>query len=463
LIYIELPNSIVKNFVGETAMTEYTNQLMLFKELSDKKVQADFNGGQITSDAGVLLLRETESKLGLCKRMALALRDRRHASYVQHVLSQLLTQRVFQIICGYEDANDCNELRLDPLFKLGCEILPGSTDLLASQPTMSRFENAPSYTDLYRMGCGLVDAFCDSYTKPPEAIVLDIDDTDDPTYGDQQLSLFNAHYDTWCYQPLHVFEGSSGKLISSILRPGKRPTGQQIASILEHIVKRIKKHWPQVQILLRGDSHFCCPDTLALCEEYNIKFVLGLSGNSVLLRMADSLMAKARELFEASGEPVKIYSEFFYQAGTWDNPYRVIVKAEYNEKGANTRFIATNLLSAHRPFVYENIYCARGAMELMIKELKNHLFSDRTSCSSFHANQFRLFLHSMAYIILHALREKYLAGTELAQAEFSTIRLKLIKVGARVIQMTTKIKIHLASGCPSKHLFYHIYLQACSP
>ena len=263
------------------------------------------------------------------------------------------------------------------IFKLGCEKLPDCDELLASQPTMSRFENAPSYTDLYRMGWGFVDAFCDSYPKPPEAIILDIDDTDDPTYGDQQLSLFNAHYDTYCYQPIHVFEGTSGKLISSILRPGKRPAGQQIASILEHIVKRIKRHWPQIQILLRGDSHYCGPEVLATCEEYKIKFVLGLSTNSVLLRMADSLMAKARELFEASAKPVKIYGEFFYQAGSWEKACRVIVKAEYNEKGANPRFIATNLLSAHRKFVYEKVYCGRGAMELMIKELKNHLFSDR--------------------------------------------------------------------------------------
>lgn len=444
-------------------MIEYTNQLMLFKELFHKKVQIDFQGGQITSDVGILFLREIESRIRLIARVASRLTDKRHPGYVKHKITQLFTQRVFQIACGYQDANDSNDLRKDGAFKICCDEFPDSENFLASQPTISRFENAPSRTDLYRIAHSLVDAFLDSYAKPPEAILIDIDDTDDPTYGSQQLSFFNAYYDCYCYQPMHIFEGTSGKLITSILRPGKRPKGEEISMILTRICKRIKAAWPQTQILFRGDSHYSAPQVHEFCDEHNIKFVLGLNGNKTLLKKAQSLAEKAKELFERSKTPVKIYGEFRYKAKSWKESRRVIVKAEYNEKGSNIRFIVTNLESAHRTFVYERAYCARGAMELMIKEIKNHLYSDRTSCNRFEANQFRLFLHSMAYILLHAFREKCLKHTDLEKAQFDTIRLKLLKVGARIIDLKTRIKIHLATGYPEKSLFYKVYLSCSSP
>jgi len=444
-------------------MQEYTKQLMLFKELSHKKVQVDFQGGQITSDAGILFLRETEEKIGLIKKISSSLPEWRHPGYVRHDITQLLTQRLFQIACGYEDTNDSNELRKDVAFKIGCEKLPVSEKLLASQPTMCRFENAPSRTVLYRIGQALVDFFIGSYQKPPEAILIDIDDTDDPTYGSQQLSLFNKYYDTYCYQPIHIFEGKTGKMITSILRPGKRPSGKEIEMILSRVFKRIKTAWSQTNILFRGDGHYSAPEVYNVCEKHNVKFVLGLKANKILLKKAQSLMDKAKELYALYQKPIKLYGEFQYKAGSWSKPYRVIVKAEYNEKGANTRFIVTSLERAHRTFVYEYAYCGRGAMELMIKELKNHLYSDRTSCTSFEANQFRLFLHSMAYVLLHAFREKYLFGTELAKAQFDTIRLKLLKIGARIVELSTKVKIHLATGYPYKTLFYQIYLSCASP
>lgn len=444
-------------------MIEYKNQLMLFKELSGKKVQVDFQGGHLSSDAGVLFLREMENKTRLIQRITSLIPDRRHQGYVKHDIAQLLTQRVFQIACGYEDGNDSNELRDDHLFKIGCNKSPGSEAALASQPTMCRFENAPSRTNLYRMARGLLDHFIDSYKKPPEAILLDIDETEDPTYGSQQLSIFNGYYDSYCYQPIHVYEGSSGKLIASVLRPGKRPTGEEIAMIVSRIAEKIKTSWPQTGVLFRGDAHYSSPPVFNLCEQYNIKFVLGLTGNAVLKKRANALIEKAKELYALRKEPIKIYGEFEYQAQSWSKPYRVIVKVEHNEKGLNIRFIVTNIALNHRRFVYEKIYCGRGAMELMIKELKNHLFSDRTSCSSFQANQFRLLLHSMAYALLHAFREKYLAGTEFAKAQFDTIRLKLLKIGARIIPLATRIKIHLPTACPIKATFYQIYLSLCSP
>jgi hypothetical protein len=444
-------------------MVEYTNQMMLFKELSGKKVQVDFNGGQISSDAGVLLLRETEDKIGLVKRIAALIPEQRHTSYVKHDLIQLLTQRVFQVVCGYEDGNDSNFLRHDPLFKIGCNKNPISEDTLASQPTMCRFENAPSRTTLYRIAKGIFDHFIDSYSKPPEGIILDIDETDSTTYGSQQMSLFNGYYDSYCYQPIHVYEGHSGKLITSILRPGKRPSGAEITMILARLAKNIREKWPLTGILFRGDSTYSAPAIFNCCEQYNLKFAVGLKSNKVLSDRIQSYLQKAEELYKLRKETIRIYTEFEYKAKSWPRSYRVIAKIEINDKGPSIRFIATCLTHKDRRFIYETIYCGRGALELKIKELKNHLGSDRTSCSSFLANQFRLLIHSIAYILLHAFREKYLAGTAFAKAQFDTIRLKILKIGARVLPLTTKIKVHLATGCPEKVTFYQSYLSLCSP
>ena len=439
-------------------MTKNTNQTMLFKEISGKKVEVDFNGGDVSSDAGLLFLRETESQIGVINKVANAIHDERHPSYVKHQIVQLLTQRVFQIASGYEDANDSNDLKNDPILKISCE----KDDPLASQPTMCRFENAPSRMALYRIGEVLIDIFINSYAKPPKAIILDIDDTDDPTHGSQQLSLFNAYHDFYCYMPIHIYEGKSGKLITTILRPGKRPAGNEIASILKRIVKKLREVWPDVGILLRGDSHYSSPTVYDFCDEHNIKYVFGFKSYKPLLQRSENLMAKARELYEDSDMPVKIYGEIYYQAGSWSTPKRIICKAEHNHKGQNTRFIITNIAHAKYRFIYEIVYCGRGAMELMIKEHKNHLLSDRTSCSSFQANQFRLFLHSIAYILMHTFREKHLKNTEFAKAQFNTIRLKLLKIGARVRRLSTKIKIHLPSSYPLKNEFGKIWNSCCS-
>jgi hypothetical protein len=440
-------------------MEKNTKQTMLFKEISGKKVEVDFNGGDVSSDAGLLFLRETESQIGVINKVANAIHDKRHPSYVKHEIVQLLTQRVFQIASGYEDANDSNDLKNDPILKISCE----KDDPLASQPTMCRFENAPSRTTLYHIGEVLVDVFINSYDSPPQSIILDIDDTDDPTHGSQQLSLFNAYHDCYCYMPLHIYEGTSGKLIATILRPGKRPSGNEIVSILKRIVKRLYKVWPNVGILLRGDSYYSSPAVYDFCTDNNIKYVLGFKSYKPLSKKAEDLMDKAKELYGISKSPIKLYGEFSYQAGSWSAPKRIICKAEYNHKGPNTRFIITNLAHAKYRFIYETVYCGRGAMELMIKEHKNHLFSDRTSCSSFQANQFRLFMHSLAYVLMHTFREKHLKNTEFAKAQFNTIRLKLLKIGARVRRLSTKIKIHLPSSYPLKRDFGKIWMSCCSP
>jgi len=446
-----------KTNVGETAMTQDTKQMMIFKGIFNKKVVADFNGGELSSDAGLLLIRESESQTGIISCIADVLDDKRHPGYVKHELEQLLRQRVYQIASGYEDANDSNELRHDPIFKIVCNKLNSP---LASQPTISRFENSISRKDLYRIAQAFVDIFISSYKKSPKGIILDLDDTADPTHGNQQLTLFNAFYDSYCFMPMHIYEGKSGKLVTTILRAGKRPSGKEIVMILKRIVKRIRERWPGVGIIIRGDSHYGCPEVYDFCNEHNLKFVLGLTGHAPMFKKAQKTIDKAKELYFKNKKPIKIFTEFYYKTNSWSSTQRVICKAEYNDKGQNVRFIVTNLKNNNRRMIYQTIYCGRGAMELMIKEHKNHLRSDKTSCSSFKANQFRLFLHSIAYVILHNFRETCLRNTQFAKAQFDTIRLKILKLGARVIYISTKIKVHLPTSCPYKEELYRIW-QAC--
>jgi len=439
-------------------MNKFNKQLLLFKDISGKKIEADFNGGEVSSDGGILFLREVEREVGLIRRIGEVLRDRRHPGYVKHQFIQLLKQRVFQIICGYEDGDDSDELRHDPVLKMTCERLPDEKPL-ASQPTMSRFENGLSRTDLYRIAEVFLDIFIESYEEPPEAIILDIDDTDDPTHGHQQLALFNAFHNNYCYMPIHIYEGKSGKLITTVLRPGKRPTGEQIASILKRVVKKIREAWPEVGVLLRGDSYYSCPAVYEFCEKEEIKYVFGFNPSKPLKEKAKRLVEEAQKRYAREKQPVKIFSEFFHQAKSWPQPKRIIVKVEYNALGQNVRFIVTDLEHWNRRFIYETVYCGRGGAELFIKEHKNHLLSDRTSCSRFEANQFRLFLHSAAYVLLHAFRRLHLKGSQWARAQFSTIRLKLIKIGARVRQLKTRIKIHLPTSFPYKQELQKIWLS----
>jgi hypothetical protein len=437
-------------------MTQNTKQMMLFKDISGKKVVADFNGGDVSSDGGLLFLREVEAQTGVIQSIVNVIHDKRHPGYVKHQFIHLLKQRVFQIASGYEDANDSDSLRNDPIMKIACE----KQDDLASQPTMCRFENGFSRTDLYRIAKAFVHVFINSYEKKPAAIILDLDDTADPTHGNQQLSFFNGYHNTYCYMPLHIYEGKSGKLITTILRTGKRPSGKEIVMILRRIIKEIRRAWPDVGIIVRGDSHYGCPEVFEYCESNNIHYVLGLTGHGPLLKEASSLSEKAKELYQLKNESVKLYKTFSYQAKSWGKPERIVCKVEHNDQGQNIRFIITSLTSNNIRMIYETIYCGRGAMELMIKEHKAHLRSDKTSCSSFQANQFRLFLHSMAYVLLHTLREKHLINTQFAKAQFDTIRLKILKLGVRVISLSTKIKIHLPTSPPYRDDLFRIW-QSC--
>ena len=292
------------------------------------------------------------------------------------------------------------------------------------------------------------------HDKPPQAVILDIDDTDDEVHGNQQLSLFSSYYDERCFLPLHIYEGQTGRLITTILRPGARPSGQQIASILKRLVKYLRQAWPDVVIFLRGDAHFSCPEVHDFCEKHDVYFALGQAGNTRLTALGHPLMRQALALYQETGQPVQLFTCFLYQANTWAFPRRIISKAEITASGQkNARFVVTNLDSSQPSFIYKTIYCARGRMEGFIKNHKTFLHSDRTSCHRFQANQFRLFLHSAAYVLLHALTEKGLQATQWANAQFNTIQNRILKVAARVCELNTKIRLHLPTSFPLKHLY----------
>lgn len=442
-------------------MREDTQFSFGFQGISGKKVEADFTGGVMTSDAGVLVVRELAEKIHLIDLLADAISDERHPGYVRHDVKSLLTQRTVQIACGYEDADDCDALRTDPGFKAACGKLPSEPDL-ASQPTMSRFENAVGTKDLYRIAQVFVDQFIASYETPPDAIVLDIDDTDDPTHGAQQLSLFNAYYDEYCFQPIVVFEGRSGKLITSILRPGRRPSGREACAILKRIIKRIRAAWPRVGILVRGDSHYSSPELFSWCDAHNVHYILGLTSNSTLKARADAALKAARRDYETSGEKARVFRQVRYQASSWNRALRIIIMAEVSRQGDNIRFLVTSMESSRPSFLYETAYCGRGQMENFIKDLKLALASGRTSCHRFLANSFRLLLHSAAYVILHTLREKGLAGTSFAAAQFDTIRLRLLKIGAEARELKTKLHFRMPTSFPLQEVFATMYARVVS-
>ncbi len=436
-------------------MIEPSQIRLPFASISGKVVEADFAGGAVRSDGGVLLLRALESQMGLIARMVDALRDRRHPSYIDHTLLDLVKQRVFQIACGYEDAVDCDDLRHDPGVKAACDRLPLSGPDLGSQSTMTRLENDVRRSDLYRLARAFVDGFIASYDQAPPSIILDIDDTDDPTHGAQQFSLFNAYYNEHCYMPLHIYEGQSGKLITTILRPGHPTNGKQVVSILKRLVEHLRGSWPNVEIIVRADSKFSSPEMHDFCEDNGIYYVLGQGANSKLKAAGQNLMDQALRLSEHK-ETIRLFSSFSYQAGTYRQPRRIIHKAEVTNGEANPRYRVTNLQSNRDGFIYDRIYCARGRTEGFIKDHKTFLHSDRTSCHKFEANQFRLFLHSAAYTLLHALRSQGLKGTAWTKPQVNTIQNRFLKIGARVIESARRIRFHFPTSYPLKNVLVSI-------
>jgi Transposase DDE domain group 1 len=416
--------------------------------VAGKPVQVTFDAGRLTSDGGVLMLAEIEHRLGIAERLARCIEDSRAPDRVQHGLAEMIRYRALLIAAGYEDANDCDALRADPAFKMAVGRLPESGAELCSQPTMCRLENLPGPTALKRMMAAMVELFCDSFAQVPQRLVLDIDDTEDRVHGGQQLALFHAHYDSRCFLPIHIYEATTGKPVAVILRPGKTPAGAEVALILRHVVKAIRARWPRVEILVRGDSHYGRPEAMTWCEHNRVGYIFGLAGNQVLLTRVAGLAEDAaltRVLGEA--EKVRRFGAFPYAAKTWQVERRVIARIEASPQGSDCRFIVTNLAGAPR-WLYESVYCQRGQAENLIKAHKLHLASDRTSCTSATANQFRLLIHTAAYWLLHTLRGLAPKTSFWRDAQFDTIRLALIKVAARVTELKTRIKVALPSSYP---------------
>lgn len=432
-------------------MTDCNSKPMFFSSLGRKKIVADFTGGTLTSDAGGLLLREVERRLGLVDQLAGVINDPRDPARIQHDQRVMLAQRIFAIAMGYEDLNDHQALRSDPVLAVLTGRPPSADEPLASSPTLCRLENRVTRGDLARMSRVLVEQFIASYESPPEELILDFDATDDPIHGNQEGRFFHGYYDHHCFLPLYVFCGS--RLLVSYLRPSNIDGAHHAWPILKLLVQRLRQAWPGVRIIVRGDSGFCRRRMMKWCDRHGVKYVLGLARNTVLEKAAESFMQAAEAQFATTQQKVRNFHEIEYAAQTWDRPRRVIVKAERLVQGPNVRFVVTNLTDRTPNDIYDGLYTARGDMENRIKEQQLGLFADRTSCHAFLANQFRLLLSSAAYVLVETLRRTALAGTELAEAQVNTIRLKLLKVAARVVVSVRRVVLRLSSSCPLQDLW----------
>ncbi len=418
--------------------------------VSGKPVHVAFDGGRLTSDAGVVLLAEIERKLRIAERLAGCIADPRAPERVRHGLVEMIRYRALLIAAGYPDANDCDALRDDPAFKMAVGRLPETGAELCSQPTMCRLENLPGSIALKRMMAAMVDLFCDSFEQVPRRILLDIDDTLDRVHGGQQLSLFHAHHDSRCFLPIHIYEAVTGKPVAVILRPGKTPDGAEVALVLRHLVKAIRARWPKVEIVIRGDSHYARPEAMAWLERNRVRYVFGLAGNRVLLDRTAALAEDAAvRRAEEDADKIRSFSDFRYAAKSWKVERRVIARIEATRQGSDTRFVVTNLSGTPR-WLYEVLYCGRGQAENLIKAHKLHLASDRTSCTKATANQFRLLVHTAAYWLLHTLKGMAPKTSFWRDAQFDTVRLAFIKIAARVTELVTRIKVSLPSSYPYK-------------
>ncbi len=439
-----------------------------------------------------MLLAAAERRLGVVGRLARLIADPRDPAFVTHSIADILQARMLAIACGYEDADDLDHLRTDPGFKLACGRLPDSGPDLCSQPTVSRWKNAPTLREVVRLTYALVDLYCASYPRPPEAVTLDIDDTVDVVHGHQQLCLFNAHHDERCFMPIHVYDVATSRPVAMILRPNKTPSGVEVRGHLRRLVRRIRSHWPTTRLTIRGDGHYGRPEVMAWCEANGVDFIFGLPGNAVLARLleeaADDVRVRGAEAdapslrryaetrygakswrckrrleeaaddvrvrrAEADAPSLRRYAETRYGAKSWRCKRRVAARIEATTLGLDIRCVVTSLASGSAEWLYDALYCARGQAENLIKLHKGQLASDRTSCRSALPNQVRLVLHTAAYWLMLTVRDVIPRPQPLASAEFTTLRLRLLKVAARITETATRVRIAFAAACPEAALF----------
>ena len=460
-------------------MTECKTEQYEFHALGNREVLGHFDGGDITSDAGGLLLREVEQRTRIIRRFAACFQDRRDPRFTEFTVEELVAQRIYGIALGYEDLNDHDQLRSDPALAVmvGKEDVKGEQrrmeqdqgKALAGKSTLNRLEltgAGPFSTDPYKkigrddaaIDRLFVDHFLESHKKPPLEIILDVDATDDPIHGNQEGRFYHGYYGNYCYLPLYIFCGEF--LLCARLRKSDIDGCAGTVDELKPIVNQIRQKWPKVKILLRADSGFCREDILAWCEANNVDYVIGLAKNAVLLREIEKELEKAQKKFEKTGKATRAFKDFQYSTkDSWSRKRRVIAKAEHLEKGSNPRFVVTSLSSRQMGarYIYERTYCARGNMENRIKEQQLGLFADRTSTATMHANQLRLYFSSVAYVLMQALRRSGLKDTRLADAQCETIRLKLLKIGAQIQVTVRRVWFRMAGGYPYADVFAQVY------
>lgn len=434
--------------------TDCNSPLISFTPLKRQQVVAGFDAGAISSDGGLLLLRQVERRLRLFDRLDAIIPDPRNPELIVHQQRTLLAQRILALACGWEDLNDHHALRIDPIYQVTTDRGVDKKTPLASPATLCRLEGRIDRKACFAINKLFVEMFIESFgDKPPAEVTLDFDATEDPVHGRQEKRFFHGYYDSYCYLPLYVFAGE--QLLCAYLRPSNIDESKHARAILSLIVRRLRQAWPDVKIIFRGDSGFCRWRLLRWCDRHGVDYIIGLAKNSRLNAMSDELMTKAKQQYEKDKQKQRLFGEFNYAAGTWDRQRRVIARIEHGEKGENPRYVVTSLAGEPQQ-LYDEVYCQRGEMENRIKEQQMGLFADRTSCQAFMANQFRLLLSSLGYVLIETLRRTMLAGTELARAQASTIRVKLLKIGALVRTSVRRVVVHLSESFPMRELVTQI-------
>ena len=428
-----------------------------------KKLTVDFEGGDQSSDAGLLLLREAERISGVCRRLAEAMPDRRDQSRIRHQMHEMVVARACAITCGHKDANDFDRLRHEPLMKLAVGRCPQSGAPLASQSTISRLENAPRKVEAARVTGALVDQFTAS-VRPGREEILDIDDTFCAAHGGQQMTFWNAHEDERGFAPMHIYHVASSTPVVAILRPARTPKGTEVRTVIKHVTKRIRSQWPTTRLIWRGDSHYGRVEAMEWAEANETGYIFGFAGNVTLHKLvAETAEHLCFRHAMSTDEKMRAYTSVTYQARSWKRPRKIVARLEVSLQFAkdewhqemDIRYVVTSL-DGDAQHLYENIYCARGQAENLIKLHKAQLASDRTSCHSATANQVRLAFHTAAFWLMHTVRSAIPKTNPLAKAEFRTIRDRLMKIGARVIEHVARIRIHLPTSCPERALFRQI-------
>jgi Transposase DDE domain group 1 len=437
-------------------MTECSQLVLGFHP--DLPIHLVCNAPETSSDGGALLLRQVDDRLGLLSRLSAIIPDARDRARIEHSRLEQLRQRVFQIALGYEDCNDARWLRLDPVLQLVCDRVPGDPGGLSSQPSLSRLENCVDWKAAKRFLRMLEEQYVSSFTEDPQVVVLDIDTTDDPTHGNQQLSFFHGFYDEHMYHPVMIFDGVSGQLVTALLRPGNTHAARGSMGVLRRIIRALKRRFPKVAVVVRGDSGFAVPRLMEMLEALNrelgdVDYLFGMPKNPVLLNLGAPVLATANELFQWRHAHVRHFGEFGYAAKTWSHQRRIIMKAERMREGENPRFVVTTIEGFSPELLYD-AYCERGQCENLIKDFKNALSADRLSCSTFIANFFRLLEHAAAYLLMHQLRlQAGIHASELAKVQMDTLRLRLLKVAAHVTRSARRFLVRLPKAFPTAAAF----------